>query len=214
MLGDALLALYVCLRMLEYKMGHPEGLLWCLCVGKGIIRNTLLNIIDLNENALSTTLWKCFGIEAQKQQMLSQAVLTRLFSISLCQMTRVNPAPVPASGPCTLILSYVPLQYGGGYYFRISPQTVVVKNLNQGLMPGAEGRLSFFSTGALCTTAVEGVKQFAHVCMDRRGNTDAHCIYLNVHTHSWRWQHLSQYMIEHLGLTPHRLENAHRSHTG
>lgn len=51
---DYALALCVYLKMLQHKLGQLQCLLCSLCVG--IIRNPLLSIAVLNENALSTLL--------------------------------------------------------------------------------------------------------------------------------------------------------------
>lgn len=125
-LGRTVSPLFMCcynmshLFMYAFTQNAPSGVVVVVMPVRvwGSLENTLSNITALNENVLSTALWKCLGIEALQQQMLGQAVLSRLpfrgLTASVCQMMGVIPAPVPPSGPYTLILSSVLLQYGGG----------------------------------------------------------------------------------------------------
>lgn len=81
------------------------------------MRKSLWNITALNENVMFTMLWKRLGVKTLKQQMLGQGV--HYFTLPDNEGATL-PSHVPPAGPYTLIVSYVPLQHGGGHYFWIS----------------------------------------------------------------------------------------------
>lgn len=127
------------LFMYAFTQNAPSGVVVVMPVRVwGSLGNTLSNITALNENVLSTALWKCLGIDTLQQQMLGQAVLSRLpfrgLSASVCQMMGVIPAPVPPSGPYTLILSSV--------LFTIWWRITSLYDESEELEPGVEGWMS------------------------------------------------------------------------
>ncbi len=150
----------------------------------GIIRNTLSNITALNENVLSTMLGKCLGIETLQQQMLGQAVLNRLLFKDYFTL------PDDEGRPCflsllqdqTLILSYVLLQYGGGYYFSVSVnETMKVKNLSHAATPGAKGWMSIQH----CSLVYSSISHMFSACSDTtHEQTGGRHIYASVRAHS------------------------------